>query len=151
MISSNEVKSLCLLGKFAILKRKVSLLKGCLHQAGSIQKKKCQGFLTPGTKQTVRIKRVSVKRGLTVEHVLDFRREQRRLVYRTTAGSRTNLPVPGVQIVEIGGKWRVEGEKRCFPPANSFTFVVLQNRKSSTKCSLPELAGSNCANCDHNK
>ena len=41
MISSNEVKSLCLLGKFVILKRKVSVLTGCPHQAGSIWKKKC--------------------------------------------------------------------------------------------------------------
>ena len=56
------------------------------------------------------IKRVSLKRGLTVELVLAYllarfqTREERRLVYRTAVGSRTNLPVPGVQIVEIGEK-----------------------------------------------
>ena len=51
MISSNEVKSLCLLG---VRIKRVQFRKKCF-------------FLSPGTKQTVRIKEVSVKRGLTVE------------------------------------------------------------------------------------
>ena len=39
MISSTEVKSVCLLGKLAILKRKVPVLTGCPYKAGSIFKK----------------------------------------------------------------------------------------------------------------
>ena len=42
----------------------VSVLTGCPYEAAWIYRK-CKGFLSPGTKQTIRDNEVSVKRGST--------------------------------------------------------------------------------------
>ena len=100
-----------------------------------------------------RLRGVRIKRGLTVELVLacllaPFQPAR-------TAGSFTeqrfvvefNLPVAGSD----SGNWREMergGERALFPPLLTVFFTSssslskrLQNRKSSTKCPFPELAG----------
>ena len=44
----------------------MSVLTGCPYQVWIKFRENVRGFLSPGTTQTVRITRVSVKRGLTV-------------------------------------------------------------------------------------